>query len=57
MDVRLGLRRLSVGDRVVGDATSAYALINIPFRLLIWVLPVFGIFATSTTSTFPNTSN
>jgi membrane protease YdiL (CAAX protease family) len=27
--------------RAVGDATLAYALINIVFRLLIWVLPVF----------------
>ena len=27
--------------RTVGDATLAYALINIAFRFLIWVLPVF----------------
>ena len=27
--------------RTVGNATLAYALINIAFRLLIWVLPVF----------------
>jgi membrane protease YdiL (CAAX protease family) len=26
----------------IGDATLSYALINIVFRLLIWVLPVFG---------------
>ena len=28
--------------RTIGDATLSYALINIVFRLLIWVLPVFG---------------
>ena len=27
--------------RTIGDATLMYALINIAFRLLIWVLPVF----------------
>ena len=27
--------------RTIGDATLVYALINIAFRLLIWVLPVF----------------
>jgi membrane protease YdiL (CAAX protease family) len=27
--------------RTIGDATPAYALINIGFRLLIWVLPVW----------------
>jgi hypothetical protein len=29
-------------NRTVGDATFVYALINIVFRFLIWVLPVFG---------------
>jgi CAAX protease family protein len=29
-------------NRTIGDATLLYALISIVFRLLIWVLPVFG---------------
>jgi hypothetical protein len=28
-------------SRTIGDATLAYAIINVVFRLLIWVLPVF----------------
>ena len=29
-------------NRTIGNATLSYALVNIVFRLLIWVLPVWG---------------
>ena len=29
-------------NRAIGNATLSYALVNIAFRLLIWVLPVWG---------------